>query len=62
MRESLRVIVGKEVERGVDIGMAKDGSGVGGGYCNSCYTFYAGKYLFTLLPAALCALQAIKQL
>ncbi|KAJ7179477.1 hypothetical protein C8R46DRAFT_1160052 [Mycena filopes] len=41
LRESLRILVGEEVEKRVDIGMAKDGSGVG---------------------AALCALQAIKQL
>ncbi|KAJ7499288.1 hypothetical protein FB451DRAFT_1428708 [Mycena latifolia] len=41
LRESLRHVVGAEVEKRVDIGMAKDGSGVG---------------------AALCALQAIKQL
>ncbi|KAJ6627457.1 hypothetical protein B0H10DRAFT_2210381 [Mycena sp. CBHHK59/15] len=41
LRESLRIVVGEEVEKRVDIGMAKDGSGVG---------------------AALCALQAIKQL
>lgn len=30
MRESLRLLVGEEVERRVEIGMAKDGSGVGG--------------------------------
>lgn len=30
LRESLRLLVGEEVERRVDIGMAKDGSGVGG--------------------------------
>ena len=30
MRESLRLLVGEDVERRVDIGMAKDGSGVGG--------------------------------
>ncbi|KAF7354987.1 Phosphotransferase [Mycena sanguinolenta] len=41
LRESLRILVGEEVEKRVNIGMAKDGSGVG---------------------AALCALQAIKQL
>ncbi|KAJ7237199.1 hexokinase [Mycena haematopus] len=41
LRESLRILVGEEVEKRVDIGMAKDGSGVG---------------------AALCALQALKQL
>ncbi|ESK93616.1 putative glucokinase [Moniliophthora roreri MCA 2997] len=41
MRESLRFLVGEEVEKRVDIGLAKDGSGVG---------------------AALCALQALKQM
>ncbi|KIK65672.1 hypothetical protein GYMLUDRAFT_39175 [Collybiopsis luxurians FD-317 M1] len=41
MRESLRYIVGADVEKRVDIGLAKDGSGVG---------------------AALCALQALKQM
>ncbi|KAG6919296.1 hypothetical protein DXG01_007428 [Tephrocybe rancida] len=41
VRESLRSVVGEEVEKRVNIGMAKDGSGVG---------------------AALCALQASKQL
>jgi hexokinase len=30
LRESLRMLVGKDAERNVDIGMAKDGSGVGG--------------------------------
>lgn len=30
LRESLRSLVGEEVEKRVDIGMAKDGSGVGG--------------------------------
>jgi hexokinase len=32
LRESLKLLVGEEVERRVDIGMAKDGSGVGGGF------------------------------
>ncbi|KAF9268275.1 hexokinase [Marasmius fiardii PR-910] len=41
MRESIRYLVGPEVEKHVDIGLAKDGSGVG---------------------AALCALQAVKQM
>ncbi|KAK7060171.1 hypothetical protein VNI00_000935 [Paramarasmius palmivorus] len=41
MRESLRFLVGEEIEKRVDIGLAKDGSGVG---------------------AALCALQALKQM
>ena len=30
LRESLRLIVGEEVETRVEIGVAKDGSGVGG--------------------------------
>ena len=30
LRESLRTLVGEDVEKRVDIGMAKDGSGVGG--------------------------------
>lgn len=30
LRESLRLLIGEEVERRVDIGLAKDGSGVGG--------------------------------
>lgn len=30
LRASLRVLVGEDVESRVDIGMAKDGSGVGG--------------------------------
>jgi len=33
MRESLRLLVGEEVERRVEIGMAKDGSGVGAALC-----------------------------
>lgn len=30
VREALRVVLGKEVEQRIKIGMAKDGSGVGG--------------------------------
>ncbi|GAW08583.1 hypothetical protein LENED_010650 [Lentinula edodes] len=33
MRESLRSIVGAAVERRVEIGLAKDGSGVGAALC-----------------------------
>ncbi|KAJ7781622.1 hypothetical protein B0H16DRAFT_1499098 [Mycena metata] len=33
LRESLRALVGEEVEKRVDIGMAKDGSGVGAALC-----------------------------
>lgn len=58
MRASLRTLVGPEVESRVDIGMAKDGSGVGGesnkipplSYLHSEY-----------LVAALCALVAQRQ-
>lgn len=32
MRKSLRAIVGEKVEKLINIGMAKDGSGVGGSY------------------------------
>jgi hexokinase len=30
MREALRMLLGKEVEKRVEMGLAKDGSGVGG--------------------------------
>ena len=30
LRESLRALIGEEVERRIEIGLAKDGSGVGG--------------------------------
>lgn len=33
LRESLRAIVGPEVEKRVNIGLAKDGSGVGAALC-----------------------------
>jgi hexokinase len=33
LRESLRLIVGEEVEARVEIGVARDGSGVGGKTC-----------------------------
>lgn len=32
LRESLRFLVGEEVEKRIEIGLAKDGSGVGGEY------------------------------
>lgn len=35
MRESLRMLIGEETERRIDIGMAKDGSGVGGWWFRS---------------------------
>lgn len=58
MRNSLRALIGEETERRVDIGMAKDGSGVGG-------SFYQQPCLWLTLTmrfiAALCALQASKQ-
>lgn len=34
LRETLRVLVGSEVESRVDIGLAKDGSGAGGQRCS----------------------------
>ncbi|KAL0580895.1 hypothetical protein V5O48_001088 [Marasmius crinis-equi] len=46
MRESLRYLVGEDVEKRVDVGLAKDGSGVG----------------VQSVAAALCALQALKQM
>ena len=58
MRESIRCIVGADVEKRVEIGMAKDGSGVGG----ACLLFlfkHPKPHDFVL--AALCALQATKQ-
>jgi len=33
VRESLRFLVGEDVEKRVDIGLAKDGSGVGAALC-----------------------------
>ena len=30
MREALRILLGEEVEKRVEMGLAKDGSGVGG--------------------------------
>jgi hexokinase len=32
MREALRILLGEEVEKRVEMGLAKDGSGVGGTY------------------------------
>lgn len=37
LRESLRELVGEEVEKRVDIGLAKDGSGVGGMWYSKSY-------------------------
>ena len=54
--------MGSEVEEMVDIGLAKDGSGVGGKYhnCTKSLMNLASSPLF--LSAALCALEAVKQL
>ena len=59
LRESLRLLVGEDVERRVNIGMAKDGSGVGGAAV--CFFPWLLCPDFVCL-AALCALQASKQL
>lgn len=57
LRESLRELVGERVEKKVDIGLAKDGSGVGGEVSIPfVLTLFSSFY-----SAALCALQAIKQ-
>ena len=32
MREALRILLGEEVEKRVEMGLAKDGSGVGGAF------------------------------
>jgi len=39
LRESLRTLVGGDVEKRVDIGLAKDGSGVGGEQYSFCVLF-----------------------
>lgn len=46
LRESLQVLIGKEAEKKVEIGMAKDGSGVGGMYPSF---FHPGLYRIILL-------------
>lgn len=52
------MLVGEEVEKRVEIGMAKDGSGVGG----VCELYPPPPFSKLFTPtAALCALQAIKQ-
>lgn len=58
MRESLRALVGSDVESRVDIGLAKDGSGVGG----QLSVLTICERTFNIISvAALCALQAVKQ-
>ena len=59
VRDSLRELVGEEVEAKVEIGLAKDGSGVGG----TLSVQFINSRVSDLLAAsaALCALQAIKQ-
>ena len=58
IRASLRFLVGEDVEKRVDVGLAKDGSGVGGKFQCRKHTIS----FLTLLLAALGALQALKQL
>ena len=58
LRESLRTLVGEQIEQKVDIGLAKDGSGVGGKLTDA---FVIRVDLCHDLKAALCALQALKQ-
>ncbi|KAI0959286.1 hypothetical protein AcW1_004152 [Taiwanofungus camphoratus] len=58
LRDSLRSLVGEEVEKRVEIGLAKDGSGVGGNAPLIMNVFVIPDYVSA---AALCALQAVKQ-
>lgn len=58
LRDSLRSLVGEEVEKRVEIGLAKDGSGVGGNAPFIMNVFVIPDYVSA---AALCALQAVKQ-
>ena len=59
LRDALQAIVGEEAEARVDIGLAKDGSGVGGKLRISLRTPLQLTCLYVV--AALCALQAAKQ-
>ena len=57
LRRALRAIVGETMEKKVNVGMAKDGSGVGGAY------LWIVSFLSIVLTnsvAALCALVAAK--
>ncbi len=58
IRKALVKIVGERVEQAVRIELAKDGSGVGGGW-NSMSSLLVRR--LTGLTAALCALVAMKQ-
>ena len=63
LRDSVRELVGKEVEEKLEIGLAKDGSGVGG---TLRFVWFEGGVVFCVwltgnIVAALCALQATKQ-
>ena len=54
LRASLRALVGEEVETRVDIGMAKDGSGVGGTQLVRC-TMTSHTNLTSFCSCALCS-------
>ena len=58
LRESLRKLVGEDVESRVEIGLAKDGSGVGGMILKNL--FFLPDTELTGVTAALCALMAVK--
>jgi Hexokinase len=64
MREALRILLGEEVEKRVEMGLAKDGSGVGGTFPSlSCLAFVLRSYYADIplaFSAALGALQATK--
>lgn len=61
--ESLRRLVGEEVESRVEIEMAQDGSGVGGKFIQNHHlsALFTNRKLTFHALAALCALQATKQ-
>lgn len=60
MREALRLILGDEGEKRIKMGLAKDGSGVGGRFIPFVLSLVRVTDLVYFFPAALCALQAKK--
>jgi hexokinase len=60
MRAALRLILGDAGEKRIQMGMARDGSGVGGTCPYMPQIPERSSYASSLLAAALCALQAKK--
>lgn len=61
MRHSLRMLIGEELESKVEIGLAKDGSGVGGKLQYSSLSNNGELIPQCNITAALCALVATKE-